>query len=118
MQYERAVVLRLGRVIATRESGLTFLIPFIDRMVRVSLRTVTMSIPPQDVITKDNATVRVNAVTYFNVVVPRLSLTAVESVAVARVRCGQLCAAFGCADLGVSRQTSLRRCLPGEPLRN
>jgi regulator of protease activity HflC (stomatin/prohibitin superfamily) len=79
MEYERGVVFRLGRVIATRGSGLTFLIPFVDRMVRVSLRTVTMSIPPQDVITKDNVTVRVNAVAYFNVVVPLLSVTAVEN---------------------------------------
>ena len=79
MEYERGVVFRLGRVIATRGSGLTFLIPFVDRMVRVSLRTVTMSIPPQDVITKDNVTVKVNAVAYFNVVVPLLSVTAVEN---------------------------------------
>ena len=70
MEYERGVVPRPGRVIATRGSGLTFLIPFLDRMVRVSLRTVTMSIPPQDVITKDNVTARVNAVAYFNGVVP------------------------------------------------
>ncbi|MGX6603978.1 SPFH domain-containing protein [Micromonosporaceae bacterium Da 78-11] len=89
MEYERGVVFRLGRVIATRGSGLTFLIPFVDRMVRVSLRTVTMSIPPQDVITKDNVTVKVNAVAYFNVVVPLLSVTAVENHVVATSQIAQ-----------------------------
>ena len=89
MEYERGVVFRLGRVIATRGSGLTFLIPFVDRMVRVSLRTITMSIPPQDVITKDNVTVKVNAVAYFNVVVPLLSVTAVENHVVATSQIAQ-----------------------------
>lgn len=89
MEYERGVVFRLGRVIATRGSGLTFLIPFVDKMVRVSLRTVTMSIPPQDVITKDNVTVKVNAVAYFNVVVPLLSVTAVENHVVATSQIAQ-----------------------------
>lgn len=89
MEYERGVVFRLGRVIATRGPGLTFLIPFVDRMVRVSLRTVTMSIPPQDVITKDNVTVKVNAVAYFNVVVPLLSVTAVEDHVVATSQIAQ-----------------------------
>ncbi|GIF00860.1 slipin family protein [Paractinoplanes rishiriensis] len=89
MEYERGVVFRLGRVIATRGPGLTFLIPFVDRMVRVSLRTVTMSIPPQDVITKDNVTVKVNAVAYFNVVVPLLSVTSVENHVVATSQIAQ-----------------------------
>ncbi|MCU7730975.1 slipin family protein [Actinoplanes sp. KI2] len=89
MEYERGVVFRLGRVVATRGSGLTFLIPLVDRMVRVSLRTVTMSIPPQDVITKDNVTVKVNAVAYFNVVVPLLSVTAVEDHVVATSQIAQ-----------------------------
>ena len=89
MEYERGVVFRLGRVIATRGSGLTFLIPLVDKMVRVSLRTVTMSIPPQDVITKDNVTVKVNAVAYFNVVVPLLSVTAVENHVVATSQIAQ-----------------------------
>jgi regulator of protease activity HflC (stomatin/prohibitin superfamily) len=89
MDYERAVVFRLGRVIATRGSGLTVLIPLVDRMVRVSLRTVTMDIPPQDVITKDNVTVKVNAVAYFNVVVPLLSVTAVENHVVATSQIAQ-----------------------------
>src|SRR3954463_10939622 len=68
---------------AAKGPGLFFIIPIVDRLVRVSLRTVTMSIPPQDVITKDNVTVKVNAVAYFNVVVPLLSVTAVENHVVA-----------------------------------
>lgn len=69
-EYERGVIFRLGRVIGAKGPGLFFIIPFIDKMVKVNLQTVTMDIPPQDVITKDNVTVRVNAVTYFNVTEP------------------------------------------------
>jgi regulator of protease activity HflC (stomatin/prohibitin superfamily) len=77
-EYERGVIFRLGRVIAAKGPGLFFIIPIVDRMVRVSLRTVTMDIPPQDVITRDNVTIRVNAVTYFNVVDPVRSVIAIE----------------------------------------
>ncbi|MFE7765346.1 slipin family protein [Streptomyces sp. NPDC057438] len=77
-EYERGVIFRLGRIIGAKGPGLFVIIPFVDRMVRVSLRTVTMDIPPQDVITKDNVTVRVNAVTYFNVVDPNRSVVAIE----------------------------------------
>ncbi len=77
-EYERGVVFRLGRVIGAKGPGLIFLIPVVDRMVRVSLRTVTREIPPQDVITRDNVTVNVNAVTYFNVVDAVLSVVAIE----------------------------------------
>jgi regulator of protease activity HflC (stomatin/prohibitin superfamily) len=69
-EYERGVIFRLGRVIDAKGPGLFVIIPIVDRMVRVNLQTVTMDIPPQDVITRDNVTVRVNAVTYFNVVDP------------------------------------------------
>lgn len=69
-EYERGVIFRLGRVIGAKGPGLFVIIPIVDRMVRVNLQTVTMDIPPQDVITRDNVTVRVNAVTYFNVVDP------------------------------------------------
>jgi regulator of protease activity HflC (stomatin/prohibitin superfamily) len=69
-EYERGVIFRLGRVIDAKGPGLFLIIPLVDRMVRVNLQTVTMDIPPQDVITRDNVTVRVNAVTYFNVVDP------------------------------------------------
>jgi regulator of protease activity HflC (stomatin/prohibitin superfamily) len=78
-EYERGVIFRLGRVIDAKGPGLFFIIPVVDRLVRVSLRTVTMDIPPQDVITKDNVTVRVNAVTYFNVVDPVRSVVAIEN---------------------------------------
>jgi len=66
-EYERGVIFRLGRLVGSKGPGIILLIPFIDRMVRVSLRTITMDIPPQDVITRDNVTVEVNAVTYFRV---------------------------------------------------
>jgi regulator of protease activity HflC (stomatin/prohibitin superfamily) len=78
-EYERGVVFRLGRLIGRKGPGLVFLIPFVDRMVRVSLRTVTLSIPPQDVITRDNVPARVNAVAYFRVVEPDDSVVKVEN---------------------------------------
>ena len=77
-EYERAVVFRLGRLEKTRGPGLIILIPLIDRMVRVSLRTVAMDIPPQDIITKDNVSVKVNAVLYFRVMDPAKAITEVE----------------------------------------
>lgn len=77
-EYERGVIFRLGRVIGAKGPGLFFIIPIVDRIVKVSLRTITMDVPPQDVITKDNVTVRVNAVNYFNVVDPVRSVVSVE----------------------------------------
>lgn len=77
-EYERAVVFRLGRLIATKGPGLIFLIPFIDRMVRVSLRTVAMDVPPQDIITRDNVSIKVNAVLYFRVLDPAKAIVEVE----------------------------------------
>ncbi len=70
-EYERGVIFRLGRLVGARGPGIFFIIPFIDRMVKVDLRVVTMDVPSQDVITKDNVTVRVNAVVYFRVVNPQ-----------------------------------------------
>jgi regulator of protease activity HflC (stomatin/prohibitin superfamily) len=78
-EYERGVIFRLGRVIGAKGPGLFFIIPIVDRVVRVSLRTVTMEIPPQDIITRDNVTVRVNAVTYFNVLDPVRSVVQIEN---------------------------------------
>jgi regulator of protease activity HflC (stomatin/prohibitin superfamily) len=66
-EYERGVIFRLGRVIAAKGPGLIILIPIIDKMIKVDLRTVTMDVPPQDVITRDNVSVKVNAVVYFRV---------------------------------------------------
>lgn len=80
-EYERGVIFRLGRVIGAKGPGLFFIIPIVDRMVKVSLRTVTQDIPPQDIITKDNVTVRVNAVTYFNVVEPINAVVEIENYA-------------------------------------
>ena len=76
-EYERGVIFRLGRVIGAKGPGLFFIIPIIDRMVKVNLQTVATDIPPQDVITRDNVTVRVNAVTYFNVVEPIRAVVAI-----------------------------------------
>jgi regulator of protease activity HflC (stomatin/prohibitin superfamily) len=78
-EYERGVIFRLGRVMAAKGPGLFFIIPIIDKMVKVNLQTVTMDIPPQDIITKDNVTVRVNAVTYFNVTEPVSAVIKVQN---------------------------------------
>jgi len=77
-EYERGVVFRLGRVIPVKGPGLVIIWPIIDKMVRVSLRTVTMDVPPQDVITRDNVSVKVNAVVYFRVMDPIKAVTEVE----------------------------------------
>jgi len=76
-EYERGVIFRLGRLIGAKGPGLFLIIPFVDRMVKVDLRVVTMDVPPQDVITKDNVTVKVNAVVYFRVVDPDASVVKV-----------------------------------------
>ena len=77
-EYERGVIFRLGRVIGVKGPGLIFLIPLVDKMRRVSLRTVVLDIPPQDIITKDNVSVKVNAVNYFRVVEPIKAIIEVE----------------------------------------
>ena len=77
-EYERGVVFRLGRFVGIRGPGLIVLIPFIERMVRMSLRTIAMDVEPQDVITRDNVSVRVNAVLYFRVMEPEKSVIEVE----------------------------------------
>ncbi|HET7854750.1 MAG TPA: slipin family protein [Candidatus Methylomirabilis sp.] len=77
-EYERAVIFRLGRLIGGKGPGLILLIPFVDQMIRVSLRIVAMDVPTQDVITKDNVSVKVNAVIYFRVVNPESAIVEVE----------------------------------------
>ncbi len=77
-EYERGVIFRLGRLIDTKGPGLIFLIPIIDKMVKVSLRTVPMDVPPQDIITRDNVSVKVNAVAYFRVMDANRAIVAVE----------------------------------------
>jgi regulator of protease activity HflC (stomatin/prohibitin superfamily) len=78
-EYERGVIFRLGRVIKTKGPGLIILIPIIDKMVKVSLRLVAMDVPPQDVITRDNVSVKVNAVIYFRVMDPTKAIIEVEN---------------------------------------
>jgi regulator of protease activity HflC (stomatin/prohibitin superfamily) len=88
-EYERAIVFRLGRVIEQKGPGLVLLIPVVDRMVRVSLRTVTLQIPPQEVITRDNVPVRVAAVAYFRVIDPTRSVIDVEDFMSATLQIAQ-----------------------------
>lgn len=79
-QYERAVIFRLGKVLSEPKGpGLIILIPLLDKMVRIDLRTVTFDVPPQDIITRDNVTLKVNAVIYFRVVDPTKSVIAIEN---------------------------------------
>jgi regulator of protease activity HflC (stomatin/prohibitin superfamily) len=78
-EYERGVVFRLGRLIAVKGPGLIILIPIIDKMVTVSLRTVVLDVPPQDIITADNVSIKVNAVVYFRVMEPQKAIVAVEN---------------------------------------
>ena len=77
-EYERGAIFRLGRLIGVKGPGLILLIPIVDKMVKVSLRVVTMDVPPQDVITRDNVTVKVNAVVYFRVMDPARAIVEVE----------------------------------------
>jgi len=78
-EYERGVIFRLGRLIGAKGPGLILLIPIVDRMVKVSLRTVVMDVPPQDVITRDNVSIKVNAVIYFRVIDPEKAIVQVEN---------------------------------------
>ncbi len=88
-EYERGVVFRLGRMVGVRGPGLIILVPFIERMVKVSLRTVVMDVPPQDVITQDNVSIKVNAVVYFRVLQPDKAIVEVENFLVATSQISQ-----------------------------
>jgi regulator of protease activity HflC (stomatin/prohibitin superfamily) len=100
-EYERAVVFRLGRLLPVKGPGLVRLVPLADRMVRVDLRTVTLTIPPQDVITRDNVTARVAAVCYFRIVDAAAAITQIEAFAPATSQIAQttLRSVLGGADL-------------------
>jgi regulator of protease activity HflC (stomatin/prohibitin superfamily) len=100
-EYERGVVFRLGRVTSQRGPGLIFLLPIIDRMVRVSLRTVTLKIPAQEIITRDNVPARVTAVAYYRIIDPTRSVIEIESVIAATAQIAQttLRSVLGKADL-------------------
>ena len=78
-EYERGVIFRLGRLIGVKGPGIIFLIPIVDKMVKVSLRTVVIEVPPQDIITRDNVSIKVNAVLYFRVVQPDKAVVEVEN---------------------------------------
>jgi regulator of protease activity HflC (stomatin/prohibitin superfamily) len=88
-EYERAVVFRLGRLAPYRGPGVVFIIPILERLVRIDLRTVTLDIPPQDVITRDNVTVKVSAVLYFRVVDPSRAVTEVANYLFATMQLAQ-----------------------------
>ncbi len=78
-EYERAVIFRLGRLVKARGPGITYVIPIVEKMMRVELRTVTMDVPPQDVITRDNVSIKVSAVLYFRVIDPNRAITEVQN---------------------------------------
>src|ERR671929_54652 len=89
-EYERGIVFRLGRLLASPKGpGLFLLIPVVDRMVKVDLRTITLTVPPQEVITKDNVPVRVNAVAYFRIVDPKAAIVQIENFMVATSQIAQ-----------------------------
>jgi len=78
-EYERAVILRLGRLVSSRGPGLVYVIPFVEQMYKIDLRTITLDVPSQDVITRDNVSVKVSAVLYFRVIDPALAVTEVQN---------------------------------------
>src|SRR5919198_91315 len=89
-EYERGVLFRLGRLVdSSRGPGIVFLVPIADRMIKVDLRTITLTIPPQEVITKDNVPVRVNAVAYFRIVEPKAAIVQIENFMVATSQIAQ-----------------------------
>jgi len=88
-EYERGVIFRLGRLIGAKGPGLFFLIPIVDKMIKIDLRTLTMDVPAQEVITKDNVTVKVNAVVYFRVMNPNDAVTKVENYLLATSQIAQ-----------------------------
>src|SRR4029078_5859377 len=78
-EYQRAVIFRLGRLVSARGPGVTYVIPWVEKVIRVELRTVTMEVPPQDVITRDNVSIKVSAVLYFRVIDPNRAVTEVQN---------------------------------------
>ena len=88
-EYERGVIFRLGRLVGARGPGLFFILPFADRMVKIDLRTVTLEIPPQEVITRDNVSLKVNAVVYFRVINPEFAVVQVVNYAQATLQIAQ-----------------------------
>ena len=113
-EYERGVIFRLGRVISAKGPGLIILIPVIDRMVKVSLRTVAMDVPPQDVITRDNVSVKVNAVLYFRVMDPTNAVIQVEDYLFATSQLAQTTLRSVCGQVEMDELLSERDKINGE----
>lgn len=88
-EYERGVIFRFGRIIGAKGPGPIVLVPIVDKMVRIDLRTVTLDVPPQDVITRDNVTIKVNAVVYFRVIEPNRAVVEVENFLLATSKLAQ-----------------------------
>ncbi len=113
-EYERGVIFRLGRVIDTKGPGLILLIPVIDKMVKVSLRLVTMDVPEQDVITKDNVTIKVNAVIYFRVMDPTNATIEVENYLFATSQLAQTTLRSVCGQVELDDLLSQREKINGQ----
>lgn len=113
-EYERGVIFRLGRVIKAKGPGLIILIPIIDRMVKVSLRTVAMDVPPQDVITRDNVSIEVNAVVYFRVVDPTKAIIQVEDYLFATSQLAQTTLRSVCGQVELDELLSERETINGQ----
>src|SRR5210317_595840 len=77
-EYERGVIFRLGRLIASKGPGIIFIIPLVDKIMKVSLRLITFDVPPQDVITRDNVSIKVNAVVYYRIIDPNRAVVEIE----------------------------------------
>ena len=107
-EYERAVIFRLGRVIDTKGPGLVILIPVVDKMVRIDMRTITMDIPPQDVITRDNVSIKVNAVIYFRVMDANSAVIQVENFIYATSQLAQTTLRSVCGEMELDEILSER----------
>lgn len=107
-EYERGVIFRLGRVIQTKGPGVIILIPVVDKMVKVSLRLVTMDVPEQDVITKDNVSIKVNAVIYFRVIDPSRAIVEVENYSFATSQLAQTTLRSVCGQMELDEILSQR----------
>jgi regulator of protease activity HflC (stomatin/prohibitin superfamily) len=108
-EYERGVIFRLGRVLGSSKGpGLIILIPVIDRLVKVSLRTIVMDVPPQDVITRDNVSIKVNAVIYFRVMIPNKAIIEVENYLYATSQLAQTTLRSVCGQVELDELLSVR----------
>ena len=112
-EYQRAVVFRLGRIVASRGPGLIYVIPLIEKITRIDLRTVTMDVPPQDVITRDNVSVKVSAVVYFRVLDPNRAIREVENYLFATSQLAQVTLRSVCGQAHLDELLSERERING-----